>query len=266
MEIGLSEYEARAYITLLSTSPATAYEVAREAGLPSSKVYQVLDKLMARNMIQSIEERDKKRYLPLGPDEFISGQKKRIETTLASLKSDLGMIKKEPDVSYIWNVKEYQYLMEKAERMVRLARKEILLSTWSEELADLSPSLRKSEQKGLNIAIVHFGPASERIGIMYHHPIEETICAEKGGRGFTLVADSREAIMATVQMNTGVEGAWSMNAGFVTLAEDYIKHDIYIMKIVSRFDKLLMRRFGPGYRRLRDIYSDREERYEKGKK
>ena len=57
-----------------------------------------------------------------------------------------------------------------------------------------------------------------------------------------------------------VEGAWSLNRGFVTLAEDYIKHDIYIMKIVERFDPELQARFGPGYEKLRDVWNDEEER------
>jgi hypothetical protein len=46
----------------------------------------------------------------------------------------------------------------------------------------------------------------------------------------------------------------------VTLAEDYVKHDIYIMKIVERFDPELQRRFGPGYEKLRDVWNDEEER------
>jgi hypothetical protein len=35
------------------------------------------------------------------------------------------------------------------------------------------------------------------------------------------------------------------------------------MKIVDRFDSLLIKRFGPGYRKLRDVFSDEEEQQEK---
>ena len=97
---------------------------------------------------------------------------------------------------------------------------------------------------------------------VFRNPIEDTIYAEKGGRGLTVVADGREALMGTLREGAGgvqaVEGAWSLNRGFVTLAEDYIKHDIYIMKIVSRFDPELQARFGPGYEKLRDVWKDEE--------
>ena len=47
-------------------------------------------------------------------------------------------------------------------------------------------------------------------------------------------------------------------SGFITLAEDYIKHDIYIMKIVRRFDETLLEKFGDNYKHLRNIFEDRE--------
>jgi HTH-type transcriptional regulator, sugar sensing transcriptional regulator len=40
------------------------------------------------------------------------------------------------------------------------------------------------------------------------------------------------------------------------MAEDYIKHDVYIMKIVERFGKPLQECYGEHYERLRDIYQE----------
>ena len=39
--------------------------------------------------------------------------------------------------------------------------------------------------------------------------------------------------------------------------EDYLKHDIYVQKIVGRFNDLLVRTYGPNYARWRDVFSDR---------
>jgi hypothetical protein len=64
--------------------------------------------------------------------------------------------------------------------------------------------------------------------------------------------------MGTIQKYGVVEGAWSRNRSFIIMAEEYIKHDIYIMKIVRRYDRLLRERFGNGYEKLRDIFKDEE--------
>ena len=82
---------------------------------------------------------------------------------------------------------------------------------------------------------------------------------EKGGRVLALVADSNEVLIGTIFSENRVEGAWSSNRGFVTVAEDYIKHDIYIMKIVRRFDRPLVKKFGEKYSKLRDIFKDEED-------
>jgi HTH-type transcriptional regulator, sugar sensing transcriptional regulator len=37
--LGFSQYEARAYCALLQKSPANGHEVAKLAGIPTSKVY-----------------------------------------------------------------------------------------------------------------------------------------------------------------------------------------------------------------------------------
>jgi hypothetical protein len=40
------------------------------------------------------------------------------------------------------------------------------------------------------------------------------------------------------------------------MAEDFISHDIYILKIVRRFDKALLNEYGKNYSKLRDIFKD----------
>jgi len=257
-EIGFSEYEAKAYIALVEANPATAYEIARSSGIPTSKIYEVISKLLERNVVIIAGESKTKRYIPIDPAEFIESKKTRIEATLDELKKDLTGIQGNTEISYIWNVKDHESLMEKAQRTVMSAEKSLLISGWHEELSFIEENLRQKEGEGIKIAIVHFGSVRIKTGQIFQHPIEDTLYNEKGGRGFVMIADSKEALMATVFEENRVEGAWSINKGFVTLAEDYVKHDIYIMKIVQRFDQQLIDRFGENYTRLRDVYSDDE--------
>jgi hypothetical protein len=64
-------------------------------------------------------------------------------------------------------------------------------------------------------------------------------------------------MMGLVQDDGGAHGAWSRNRAFVAAAEDYLKHDIYVQKIVGRFHDLLVRTYGPNFNRWRDVFSDR---------
>jgi len=259
-KLGFTEYEAKAYVALLSTNSATAYELAKISGIPTSKIYEIISRLVDKGIILTVNDKDKNRYIPIKPEEFIESHRDKFETTLNNIKGELLNISRESDVSYIWNLHEYDYLIDKTKRIIQEATQSLLISTWPEELSYFTEILEEKAKDKINISIVHFGEVKISIGQIFQHPIEDTIYSEKGGRGFTIVSDSDEALMGTVFQNNIVEGAWSMNKGFVTLAEDYIKHDIYIMKIVRRFDKLLIKRFGPNYKKLRDIYKDEEEK------
>ena len=258
IEIGFSEYEAKAYTALVRANPATAYEIARLSGIPTSKIYGVISRLYNKGIVMLAGDEKKKRYVPLEPSEFIESTRKKMSATLDDLQMDLSNIGKGNDISYIWDIHDYEYLMEKALRMVEGAEKSLLVSGWDEELSALEEHLVSRKKNNIKVAIVHFGEGSIDVGMVYRHPIEDTIYDEKGGRGLVVIADMKEALMGTIYPDFKVEGAWSVNQGFVTLAEDYVKHDIYIMKIVSRFDDLLISRFGEKYRKLRDIYNDEE--------
>jgi sugar-specific transcriptional regulator TrmB len=162
------------------------------------------------------------------------------------------------DFSSVWNITDYDYLLNKGKQMIRTATRTILLSVWKEELDQIEDMLRDALSRNVGIAIIHFGQTRFKCGQVYQHPIEDTLYHEKGGRGLVAVADSGEVLMGTIFKYRRVNGAWSRNRGFIAMAEDYIKHDIYIMKIVRRYDNLLKNRFGSRYEKMRDVFSDEE--------
>lgn len=256
LELGFSEYEAKIYLSLLRENPATAYEAGKSSGVPTSKVYEILKKLVEKGILSVIDEGKTKRYVPIEPDEFLDKYKSRTEKVIDSVRNRLATLKGEKELSYIWNIHEYEYLIDKTRRMIDSATVSVLVSTWKEEFVLIEDRIRDALQRKVDVAVVHFGFPELKLGQMYRHPIEDTIYQEKGGKGFVVVVDSKEVLMGTVSKDNKVEGAWSMNKGFVMLAEDYIKHDVYIMKIIRRFSGLLRKRFGSRYEKLRDIFKD----------
>jgi len=255
--LGLSEYEAKAYTALLRENPLTAYEIAKNSGIPSSKIYEVVKRLESRHMVQSIHGERSRMFIPTSPDEFIENFRASIEDNLHTVKTELKDFKVGIDTSYTWHIKDYDGLILKAKRMLDTSQQTVLLSIWPAEIEVLAKSLSNAEDRGVKIAIVHYGATNMKSGQLYRHPVEDTIYAQKGVRGFNLVADSKEVLMGKIK-GKDTEAIWSMNEGFVVMAEDYIRHDIYVMKIVGRFDPLLKEKFGRRYEKLRDVHKDEE--------
>lgn len=56
---GLSEYESKIYIALVNLGPAKAGSISKEAGVPQSKIYDILDGLMGKQLVEVFEGRPK---------------------------------------------------------------------------------------------------------------------------------------------------------------------------------------------------------------
>lgn len=70
VDLGLTGYEASAYLALTRRSQATGAEVARLAGLPRQRIYDVLDGLVAQGLA-SVEPGRPALYTALSPDEAV---------------------------------------------------------------------------------------------------------------------------------------------------------------------------------------------------
>ncbi len=261
MYTGLSQYESKAYVALLASSPASAYEVGKASGIPTSKVYEVLARLVERGVAAEVEDTGKSKYIPQDPEDYLSIHRHMMETTLDDLEGGLAAAREKRNPSHIWNISDYDSLMDKALSMAGAAKNSLLLSLWEQEASELAPSIARATRLGVRVALLHFGPVSLGPGALgsctvYTHPIQHTLLEEKGGRSIVVVADSTEALVGTIKGDMRAEGASSRNEGFVSMAEDYIKHDIYMMKVVSRFDPQLKELFGPGYEKLRNVFAD----------
>jgi HTH-type transcriptional regulator, sugar sensing transcriptional regulator len=263
LSLGFSEYEARSYLALLSSGQAlSAYEIAKSAGLPTSKIYGVLAHLEKRELVSIVDGNGKKKYAAMDPGEFFTQFRQDINDTITRVSHGLKQPKGSVSATAIWNFRDYESFRVRSMRIVNSSTRYLLVSAWEQELTFLEGALKAAEKRGVHIAIIHFGEPRFQIGAMYPHPLKDTLYEERGGRGFVMVSDSQEAVLGTIYGESAIEGAFSMNRGFILLAEDYIKHDIYVMKIVYRMERQLIKRFGPRYQKLRDVFSDLEEQPE----
>lgn len=66
-DLGLSEYEARAYRSLLETGPTTAKELSRVSDVPMGRIYDVLNSIEQYNLVRSQSASRPKKYAAVEP-------------------------------------------------------------------------------------------------------------------------------------------------------------------------------------------------------
>src|SRR5580658_4387569 len=90
---GLTEYEAKVYVALLSNGPSTVNQLQYVAGVPRTKVYQVSLQLIKKGALKKVRERNimpqdsiEERYLSLGSQSVLLKLKEGILRSQQSLK------------------------------------------------------------------------------------------------------------------------------------------------------------------------------------
>ncbi len=255
-QLGFTANEARAYTTLLTCQPVSAYELARRSGIPTSKIYEIVEKLVAKEIIRPLHKPDTRtqEYMALSAEDFMARIRQQTLNSTTELLPLLLSRSSGSTTDLIWPLGTPEDTRARAIDIVTGARQSLLLSLWPEELDWLFDELLAVERRGIPVAMVHFGKPDRQVGATYHHPVEQTLYEEKGGRGLTLVADSRTVLIANYRPDGSMEAEWSRNQSFVTVAEDYIRHDVYITKVTRFLDPELKQRFGENYERLRDVF------------
>jgi HTH-type transcriptional regulator, sugar sensing transcriptional regulator len=87
VELGLTGYEASAYLALTTRGRATGAEVARLASLPRQRIYDVLDGLVTRGLA-SVEPGRPARYQAVAPEEAVG-------SLLAAQRAELERLERE---------------------------------------------------------------------------------------------------------------------------------------------------------------------------
>jgi len=117
-EIGLTEYEAKIYLVLLSNSQISAYELAEKAGLYRQVTYDSLKRLMEKGFVNSVTEGKTKLFKAIDPNlilELLNEKTENYKQILPELKK-ISKSSKQP-----LNVETY-----KGKNILRIALRDII--------------------------------------------------------------------------------------------------------------------------------------------
>jgi len=88
-ELGLTETEARAYLTLLSSGRVKSGEIIRASGMQSSTVYGALSSLVSKGLVSFVQKGEVKHYCAEPPESFelfLDERKRRLAEMMPHLK------------------------------------------------------------------------------------------------------------------------------------------------------------------------------------
>ncbi len=250
--LGVSKREARVYLSLLRYEGVSGYQLSKNVGIPTSKIYAILNQLVEHGLAVPTESQPVK-YFPCPPEELLGNLKKDIASAFDSLAMGLKSIQdsRNPNEALVWNIAGYQDVIKKAKEIITASRKNIFMASWAKEVRRLKPSLNQAADRGVELRIVAYGPINFDKGKVFPHRPSDYPFRERGDRRLIVAADSHKATIANINEKSLTSGLWTENRGLVTLFRDFVIHEIYISEIERGLPEQIRTLVGRDWEKLR---------------
>lgn len=232
-QLGFSEYEAKAYITLLKNSPVTGYELSKNSGVPRSMIYQTLQRLIDKGAALSIMGQPIK-YIPTNAQELLGRLRYNYNTLVDDLDEKLSQLSQVVDYSYFWNLKGYNAIIDKTKQLIADTKETLYLSVCKEELVHLETQLLELHQRGCKIEILCRGEADLPIPNIYPAP-QRSDEDRNLGRWLTVISDLNVVLISEGLQAKDCIAVWTQNASLITISLRYIKYEMFI---AQKFNQL----------------------------
>ena len=227
-KLGFSEYECKAYLTLLEDYPLNGYALSKNSGIPRSRIYEVLENLIVKQMVFAQTEEKNRLYYPVEPDIFIKKLKENYQAVFSNISqhtSRLYKTKKQDDKLVV--IKGRQNIIDFLNLLIKGAEKRIALSIWDEEIKEIIPELDKALKRGVMLRGIYFGESMPYDTLVPHRRIKRYM-AEKKQRYVSIIIDNAHAISGVVSKGEDSKVTWTRDEGFIEISEDYIAHDLIV--------------------------------------
>jgi sugar-specific transcriptional regulator TrmB len=171
--IGLSDDEAKVYLSLWRDNPATGYQIAKETEAPRSQVQEILSRLHDRGIVLETLEGRATLYRPLPPLMLLAQHEADHSRLLAELSANLDDVYKDTRDDRIWSIEGRVPALTYAAKMIQYAETEIYLVLNDRDLRSLRPEIEAACARDLSLNALLTGEGELRCGrVAYHPPLE----------------------------------------------------------------------------------------------
>lgn len=257
-KIGLTDAEAKVYLTLSQNGSLTGYEASKMANVPRSKIYNILQSLIDKGFALFTQYESNNKYIAVPMSEISNKIKKEMSNNLNQLEESFRIFPLKTNMDNIWHIKNYNNIFEKCRCIIKNSNKEVLIQIWYEDLHNILDEIVEFEKKNKNIAVVVFGAPKDKniseLRNIYFHGMGEEKKKEMGGRWITLVSDFKEVVFGQIISESICEVIWTESKPMVVLASEYVRHDAYFYKSVMALPNEMKDKFGDDLEEIRKIF------------
>lgn len=245
--LGLTEYEAKVYLALLSEHPATGYQLSKSSGVPRSMVYEALGRLEARGAALKSEDEKATLYRPVSPAVLLDRYEREARERAASLRAELLPLYNQEESGRLWNFSGRREALAYASELIDGATRELMLVLTDADVAALRARLEAAHHRGIALGVILTGDAVFELGQVVRHPKRETEL-HRMVETLIVVADEREFLIASGHQLTSA--TVTTNPNMVLIARQFIWMELFAQRIFAHLGPDLLAQLSPEDRQV----------------
>jgi sugar-specific transcriptional regulator TrmB len=255
VELGFSQYEARAYVGLLGQEPMTGYALANLTHIPQPKVYETLRRLADKRAVVKIGS-DPARFVAVPAEHLLSQLDTEFRRRLADVKVGLADLRQQSgadELRVLRSPRTWPAITGHAIALLDSAERHVYLSTHIDQLGELVEAVRRADQRGVRVDLLCFARTDLTLThgrVIHHASTEGTVYRHHQARHLALVADAQHTLWALAPDGTRWDAVVATDPLLAAVVKGYVRHDIYVQEIFADFGAELQQRYGPGLTRL----------------
>ncbi|WDL98436.1 TrmB family transcriptional regulator [Alicyclobacillus sp. ALC3] len=250
--IGLSDLEARCYLTLHEESHLSGYEVAKRVSVSRTNVYAALRALVDKGGCRIIDG-DPVLYDAVPINQFAQLLKSEFEDTIHVLSTELTTRPQHAPGFYSWNGADS--VTQAIRRLVVNATQTIVVDAWAEDLPQVEGLLLDAQSRGITVVVITLGEWNTDLDNLIQHMRYDI--PPSTPRKFTLLCDSRSSIIANFGGQMRPSALETEHPAVADVLKNAFYHDVIMHNIEGDFGSELTGRYGEQYANLRGFYEQK---------
>lgn len=211
--LGFTPLEAEVYAFLVRESPATGYRIAQGVGKSVGNIYKTVEALEEKGAVMVGEDGGNRMARAVAPSELLARLEREFRTACAETLRKLGPADEaEPD-DLLYRITDREAFFERCRRVIRGAKRFIMLSACPGPLAELADELEALAARGVPVMVKAYGPA-ELKGVDVVQDSRGASAVEAGpGQWIEITADGRELAQGVLDHDNRElhVGQWTQN-------------------------------------------------------
>lgn len=238
VNLGFTELEARIYLCLLQSSPATGYKVAKEIGTTHASIYKALESLEHKGAVL-VDHAQTRLCRAVPYEELFDMLEQSFQTRRQEAMEKLNGLRLSEDDGRIYQLKNVDQVYAKCRAMIRSAKEVLTIDIFPDPLAKIGKSIREALVRGVKVLMQVYQPFHLEGAEVMLHPRGEHVLQRWPVHWIGLTSDGKTSLYATIEPDGASvhQALWTASPVISFALFSYAYSEFQLAAVASAFDE-----------------------------